>query len=243
MSVLVDTLREHERIWSQRPLLRRIYGEWFQLVAARLARVPGMTVELGCGGGHFREVVPDVVETDVERTPWADAVVDAERMPYDDGSVANLVLVDVFHHLSSVERFLTEATRVLAAGGRIVVLDGYCSPLSTLAYSRFHQETLNLDADPFRDDSSIAGDPMDANIARTTLVFFRHAHVLEQRWPELTIRERRLLSFVAYPLSGGYSRRQILPTRGYTPAMALERALAPARRLLAFRCLVTIERR
>jgi SAM-dependent methyltransferase len=243
MSVLVETLREHERIWSQRPLLRRIYGEWFALVAARLARVPGATIELGCGGAHLREVVPDVVETDVEATPWADAVVDAERMPYADGSVANLVLVDVFHHLSSVERFLTEATRVLAPGGRIVVLDAYCSPLSGWAYSRFHHERLNLDADPFRDDSSIASDPMDANIARTTLVFFRHGHALEQRWPDLRIADRRLLSFLAYPLSGGYSRRQLLPERGYAPVMALERALAPAARLLAFRCLVTIERR
>jgi SAM-dependent methyltransferase len=243
MTALVDKLREHERIWSQRPLLRRIYREWFELVATRLARAPGMTVELGCGGAHLREVVPDVVETDVEGTPWADAVVDAERMPYADGSVANLVLVDVFHHLSSVERFLTEATRVLVPGGRIIVLDAYCSPLSALAYSRLHHERLELAADPFRDDSSIASDPMEANIARTTLVLFRHAHVLEQRWPELGIVDRRLLSFVAYPLSGGYSRRQILPQWGYTPVMALERALAPAGRLLAFRCLVTIERR
>ena len=243
MTGLVDTLHEHERIWSQRPLLRRIYREWFELVAAQFARVPGVTVELGCGGAHLREVVPDVVETDVEPTPWADAVVDAEQMAYADRSVANLALVDVFHHLSSVERFLTEATRVLAPGGRIVVLDAYCSLLSTLAYSRFHHERLNLDADPFREDSSIAGDPMDANIARTTLVFFRHAHVLEERWPELTIVDRRLLSFVAYPLSGGYSRPQILPKWAYTPVMALERTLTPARRLLAFRCLVTIERR
>ena len=79
---LVETLRDHERAWNERPLLRRIYRDWFALMASRLSDVPGPTVELGAGLARFREVVPDVVETDVEETPWADLVVDAESLPY-----------------------------------------------------------------------------------------------------------------------------------------------------------------
>ena len=74
-----------------------------------------------------------VVTTDVEPTPWADHVVDAERLPYGDGSLANLVLIDVFHHLADPAGFLDEASRTLAPGGRVVILDPYCSPVSTLA--------------------------------------------------------------------------------------------------------------
>ena len=96
---LVETLRDHERAWNERPLLRRIYRDWFALMASRLSDVPGPTVELGAGLARFREVVPDVVETDVEETPWADLVVDAESLPYADGELANIVMLDVFHHL------------------------------------------------------------------------------------------------------------------------------------------------
>jgi SAM-dependent methyltransferase len=103
--------------------LRRIYREWHELVAARLADVPGATIELGAGIGRFKEVVPDAVATDIQPTPWADAVVDAGELPYEDGSVANLVLIDVFHHLARPARFLDEAVRVLAPAGRVVLLE------------------------------------------------------------------------------------------------------------------------
>ena len=45
--------------------LRRIYREWFALLASRLARVPGATVELGSGIGQLREFVPNLETTDV----------------------------------------------------------------------------------------------------------------------------------------------------------------------------------
>jgi hypothetical protein len=43
-------------------------------------------------------------------------LVDAEQMPYGDGSLANLLLVDVFHHLARPRRFSEEAARVSAEG-------------------------------------------------------------------------------------------------------------------------------
>ena len=239
---LWQTLEEHERVWQRRPLLRRIYIDWFRAIAAELASVPGSTVELGAGTAHLKDVVPAAVATDVEPTPWAEAVVDAEAMPYADGEVANLVLVDVFHHLRAPARFLDEAARVLADGGRVVTLEPYCSQLSTVAYKRFHHELLDLSGPAFDDDARVGERPLDANIARPTLAFFRHDDELARRWPELRLVRRRLLSALAYPLSGGYSRRQLVPAAAYTPLTALERLLAPVLPLVAFRCLVVLER-
>jgi hypothetical protein len=84
---------------------------------------------------------------------------------------------------------------------------------------------------------------MEANIATTTLAFFRGESHLRARWPKLELRERRLLSLVVYPLTGGFSRRPLLPRVLYRPLTLLEGALAPLNRVAALRCLLVLERR
>jgi SAM-dependent methyltransferase len=240
---LVDTLQEHERAWTTRPVVRDLYHRWFQLIRDRLANVPGPTVELGGGLGHLRELIPDVVVTDIEPTPWADTVVDAENIPYEDGSIANLVLFDVFHHLPVPARFLDEAARTLAVGGRVVAVEPYCSPVSAFAYRRFHHEPVDFATDPFSDSPQSTAAAMDSNSALPTLAFFRQRDRLTERWPELALVETQRFSFLAYPLSGGFSRPQLVPRRVVSLLDTFERSLAPLGPLAAFRCLVVLERR
>src|SRR5206468_3948345 len=96
---LVEARTEQRAAWESRPLLQRLYREWFSELDRLRSPVDGPTIELGSGIGAFAEAVPDVLATDVEATPWAERVVDASALPFADGSVANLVLVDVYHHL------------------------------------------------------------------------------------------------------------------------------------------------
>lgn len=240
---LKETLNEQLRAWEERPLLRRLYEDWFRLVGSRVATVPGVSIELGSGIGRFHREYPSIAATDVEPTPWADEVVDAEALPYQDSSVSNLVLIDVFHHLGRPARFLDEARRVLAPGGRALILDPYCSPLSTWAYRRFHHEQTDLGAPALGDDESIAAAPLASNQARATLVFFRERGAFEARWPELELVESRRFAIFLYALSGGFSRRQLVPAVLQRPLAALERLFSPAAPLAAFRCLVVLERR
>ena len=240
---LVAALREQERSWESRPLLRALYEQWFRRICGELSSAPGRSVELGAGIGMLARTCPTVEPTDVAPTPWASDVADAESLPYTDGSLANLVLIDVFHHLARPARFLDEATRALAPGGRLVVLDPYCSPISTIAYRRFHHERTDLDADPFADDPSVAADPLASNQARATLVFFRSPDELARRWPQLALCRRERLALLAYPLSGGFTGRQLVPWRLGLAVARVENRLAPLARLLAFRCLAVLERR
>jgi len=204
--------------------------------------VDGPTVELGSGFGALAESIPDVVLTDVEETPWAAAAVDAECLPYADGAVANLVLIDVFHHLARPRRFLDEACRVLPVGGRLIVLDPYCSPVSTIAYTAFHRERTDLSGAVLDDDPEVARSPFDSNQARATLVFFRHLDRFDDAWPALRVVERRRLACVAYPLSGGFAGRRFAPDAAHVVLAALEWIARPLAPLLAFRCLVVVER-
>ena len=239
---LHETLHAQLAAWEARPLTRRLYEEWYEEIGRRLAQVSGETVELGTGIGKFKERFPFVVATDVEPTPWADQVVNAERLPYGDGSLANLVLVDVFHHLGQPAAFLDEAGRTLASGGHVVMLDPYCSPVSGPAYRLFHHERTDLSAPAFEAEEDVSASPLGSNQARTTLVFFRHVEEFCRRWPELRIVERRRLALLRYPLSGGFSGRRIVPSAAHQPLAIVERALAPLAPLLAFRCLIVLER-
>ncbi len=242
-SPLVEALRVQERAWGRRPLVRALYEEWYRAIAARLSTVSGGSVELGSGIATLQRVCPSVRPTDIEPTPWTDEVVDAEALPFADGSLANLVLVDVFHHLSSPAAFLDEAGRALAPGGRVVILDPYCSLVSTPMYRRFHHERTDLGVDPFGDDESIAADPLASNQARATLVFFRHVDELARRWPQLSLVERIRLACLAYPLSGGLTGRRLVPHRVGSVLQRLDRRLSLLGGLLAFRCIVVLERR
>jgi SAM-dependent methyltransferase len=244
VSDLASALEEQERAWNERPLLRELYGEWYGWVAERLAQVPGRTLELGAGIGQLRSVLGErVVLTDVEKTRWVDEQVDALHLPDRDGSVANIVMVDVFHHLAAPARFLDEAVRALAPGGRVAMVEPYCSPLSTVLYRRFHHERTDLRADPFAADAASAAAPMESNQALPTLVFYRGRYELARRWPSLALVDERRFAFLLYPLSGGFSRRPLVPQRLAGPLRAVERGLQPLAPLLAFRCLVVLERR
>jgi SAM-dependent methyltransferase len=240
---LQAALDAQERAWQARPLVRREYAGFYRRILGRLSDVAGPTVELGSGIGTFKEFKPDAVTTDVEATSWAEAVVDAEDLPYEDGTLANLALLDVFHHLPDPARFLAEAARVLRPGGRVVIVDPYCSPFSTPVYRRFHHERTDLSAAPFERDAQTGRSALDSNQARTTLVFYRHRDEYLRRWPSLPIVAEERFAFLAYPLSGGFTGPALLPAFLYRPLTALERALSPAARLLAFRCLVALERR
>ncbi len=169
MSDLVATLREQEQAWEERPLVRRLYREWYA-------------------------------------------------------------------------RFLDEVERTLASGGRLVMIEPYCSPISTPLYRGLHQERTDTAADPFAPDPEIAHAAFDSNQALPTLVFFRRVAELQLRWPTLRLVEQKRFAFLLYPLSGGFTRRPLLPRPLYPVVRLIERALRPLAPVLAFRCLVVLEK-
>lgn len=208
------------------------------------AAKPGLMLEIGGGSGNLKEFAPRVVSTDILQAPWLDAVADAQALPFRDRTFDSVVMVDVLHHLEAPRRFLREAARVLRPRGRLVVIEPAITPLSWVVYRFFHHEPVILDQDPLADVTTDPHrDPYDANSAVPTLLFGRYRQRLAAECPELIVRQVRLLSLLAYPLSGGFKSWSLLPPGLVEPMLRLERALEPVLgRVMAFRLLAVMER-
>lgn len=236
-------LDEHRAIWKEKPVLRAIYTDFYQRIIA--ASRPGRSLEIGGGSGNLKEFSAEVVSTDIVYTSWLDATADAQALPFVNSSFANLVAVDVLHHVERPRRFFQEAVRVLQPEGRLILLEPAITPVSRFFYTYFHPEPVEMDADPLGDDPH---DPsrsaFDANQAIPTLLFGRHRERFAEAFPMLKVVLFEQVSLLAYPLSGGFRRWGIVPAATVGRLLRLERMLAPKLGwLMAFRLFVVVEKR
>lgn len=235
-------LASYRQIWSQKPVLRAIYRDYYRRIVT--ACKPGSTLEIGGGSGNLQEYLTDVISTDIVPTPWLHAAADAHALPFVDNSFANIVAVDVLHHIERPKRFLAEAQRVLMPGARLILLDPAITPVSWLFYWLFHPEPVRLGVDPLADRPPDPDrNPFDANQAIPTLLFGRYRKSVEVAFPSLRIVTIERLSFLAYPLSGGFRQWSFIPARAVPIILKTEEILAPViGRLMAFRIFVVMEK-
>jgi SAM-dependent methyltransferase len=235
-------LHRHREIWQRKPVLRQLYRDWYRNIAIWLA--PGRTIEVGGGTGNLKEYASGVCCTDIVALPWLDAVIDAQRLPFQAGSLANLVLFDTLHHIENVSLFFDEALRTLRGGGRIIIMDPYISWASWPIYRYLHPEPVDLSQNPLLLTTPQADRlPFDSNQAIATILFEKEFAQFQARYPSLVLRHIKRLAYFAYPLSGGFEHSSMIPTGLVAPTLRLERKLGWLARLLAFRLFVVLERR
>jgi SAM-dependent methyltransferase len=238
---MADAFHNYRDTWKRKPVLRTIYSDFHDRIAA--ACVPGLTIEIGGGIGNLKERIPCVLATDVQFAPWLDCIADAQHLPVASGIAANIVMVDVLHHIEFPSRFFKEAGRVLGKGGRIVMIEPAITWGSTLFYRLLHEEPVRMRADPLADGRPDPGrNPYDANQAIPTLIATRHRDRFHRMFPNLRIIQANWFSFVVYPLSGGFKRWSLVPARLARAALAAERIFEPLLgRAAGFRVMLVIE--
>jgi SAM-dependent methyltransferase len=241
-SPLDTTLSHYRSRFESKPVLRLIYEDFGRRIAG--ARIHGTTLEIGGGAGTLPENGSQVISSDIQFAPWLNLVADAQRLPLADRSLANIVMVDVLHHLEFPLYFLREAARVLRPGGQVIMIEPAITPGSTLFYRLLHQEPVDMSVDPL-----ISGalnpdrDPYDSNQAIPTLIATRYHKQLAMLIPELSLTRIEWFSLFVYPLTGGFKPWSLVTCRTARLGLALERRMEGALgRLLGFRLFMVFER-
>jgi SAM-dependent methyltransferase len=237
-----DQLADHRSTWERKPVLRLVYDDFYDRIAA--ACRPGLTIEIGGGIGNLKRRLTDVVATDIQNAPWLDCVADAQRLPFAEGCAANIVMVDVLHHLEFPVVFFREAVRVLRPGGRVLMVEPAITWGSNLFYRLFHHEPVRTSADVLGDGNPAPRrDPYDSNQAIPTLLATRDRDRFHRLFPALRIGSVQWFSLAAYPLSGGFQPWSLIGEGAARRVLRIERALEPILgRLAGFRMLLLIEK-
>jgi len=203
------TTQLHRRIIREKPFLKRIYDEWYGLLADALPGGPELVLELGSGGGFLDEVVPNLVTSDVFECEGLDLLCDGCRLPMPDGSLRGIAMVDVLHHIPNAEAFFSEATRCLKPGGVVTMIEPWVTKWSTHVYPRLHHEPFVPSAKDWTFPN--CGPLSGANGALPWIVFHRDRERFEKQFPCLHIESVRPMMPLRYLLSGGVSMHSLTP--------------------------------
>ena len=191
-------------------------------------------LELGSGGSRLKEFDSRIITSDVS-PGIAELVVDARKLPFPDASLHGIFLTHVFHHIPDVSLFLHEAERVLVPGGVIGMIDVAATPFARFFFSHFHPEPFQPKLNwVFQQNDSM----MDSNQALSWIVFERDLARFQREYPGLVLEEKRWLPWLPYLLSGGVTRRDLLPNadraRTHRHGQGLARTLSSFRPPLVY---------
>lgn len=199
----------HREIILKKPFLVKLYKEWYDNFLKVIPELPeGKMVELGSGGGFLKDLNKDVICSDILDLPTNDMTFSALDMPFKDGELSAIFMIDTFHHIPDSAQFLKEANRCLAPGGRIVMVEPANSAWGRFIYKNFHHEPF----EPKGGWTIPSSGPMsDANGALPWIVFERDKEQFSKQFPSMEIVRIKYHTPLRYLLSGGVSFKPLVP--------------------------------
>lgn len=239
-----DLIDKNQRLWHRKPLLKTVYSDLYRNMQAYLSMAAGKKVELGSGMGTIHEVMPDFLRTDLFPYPWLDQVENAYHLTFDDSSISNLLMVDVFHHLRYPGNALREFYRVLAPKGRVILMEPGLGLLGRVIYEWMHIENVGSPKDiSWEAPANWSPDDMDYYAAQGNATWIFERGLFKDKLGQWNVIEVKQITALAYAASGGYSGPQLYPTSAYPLLKSMESFLQRFPKLFTTRLLVVLEKK
>jgi SAM-dependent methyltransferase len=216
----------HRGIIKKKPFLKRIYTDFYNRFKEAAKDFPpdALLVELGSGGGFIKDLMPNVVTSDILDLKGVDRRFSALNMPFKDGAVDAFFMIDVLHHVSDAAAFFKEVTRCLAPGGKAVMIEPANTPWSRFIHRNFHHEPFDTEGGwTVERIGALSG----ANAALAWIIFYRDRQKFESEFPALRITGLENHTPLRYLVSGGLSFKQLLPSFTYNAVKGVEGIIRP----------------
>lgn len=205
--------------------LRSLYQEIYARYQSSLSQTPqqGVPIELGAGAGFVKNVIPDMMTTDILAYHGIDAAVDGTRMPFPDNSIRFVCMWNVLHHIPDAEALFRELDRCLVPGGRVLIQDQHVGWISRWVLRYIHHE-------PFRPEAAewaftTTGPLSGANGALAWMIFQRDVSNFRTLFPRLRIHAYQPHSPLRFWLAGGLKSWSLIPPGTWSLVTALDRLL------------------
>jgi SAM-dependent methyltransferase len=207
-------MRLHEH-WNRKPALQKVYSKFYRLIASHLTNQPdSKVVELGSGIGNLKEIIPQCITTDMFPTPWSELVENAYELSFQDETLSDLILVDVFHHLQYPGTALTEFHRVLKKGGQVLIFEPCISVAGLIVFGLLHPEGLKFNHSiqwTVPPNQMLESPEYYTSQGNATRIFLGSSYRKRlELWREIKVTRLSASSYVA---SGGYTKPQMLPDK------------------------------
>ena len=222
----VQTTALHRNIIRKKGFLHKLFLENYRIFKENIKDIPdGLKIELGSGGGFLKEVINDVITSDVVELPGVDKVISAEKIPYPDESVAAFFLLGTLHHIKEPDKFFSEVSRCLKPGAKVIMIEPNNTPFSRFFFKHIHHEQFDEKKDSWQVDG--VGRLANANLAMPWLIFGRDREKFLTKYPDLEILQINKHTPFRWFLSGGLSYRQFVPSASFGFFTKIEKLLSP----------------
>ena len=213
-------LRKH--LIKKKGFLKKIYLEWYNLIIKNLPKSQNKIIELGSGAGFFKDLLPNLITTDIIKLPWVDLKLDARHLNFKKNYLDGIVMTNVFHHIPEASLFLEDAQSYLKVNGKIIMIEPWPTLWSKFFYKNFHHEPFNLNAEwKFDDVGPLSG----ANGALPWIIFKRDKKKFESKYSNLKIKKIEPFMPFSYIFSGGMTKFSLMPSFSYSLIRFLENLL------------------
>ena len=200
-------------------------------------------MEIGSGGGNIKKVIPECVTSDQFRKKNIDRIENIYKIKFNNNSLSNIILIDVFHHLEFPLVALNEIDRVLIKHGRLIMIEPAMGLIPRIIYKIFHYEPNGFNIKINKRKKLPINFKFNKYFASQSFpwrIFFLNELDLKKNFKKKKIT---LFSDFAFLLCGGYSYRSFYPEVFYPVIKYLDKILSViSLKIFSSRMLVVIEK-